>query len=79
MKNKENVLNCLTIMLSELIYAPVYARQEHGVQAYIKKSKLFRKVPQKRHNDFILLNSGVPGNFTAGRPTRNTEPTSWPS
>jgi hypothetical protein len=64
MKNKETVLNSVII-----IDPPAHARQEQGLQAVIyqpdvKKSKLFPKAPKKRHNGFMLFNSGPLGNFT---------------
>jgi len=77
MKNKNNVLCGLIIMLAGVIYFPVLAQQKNGAQDVVyqldvKKSKLFWKAPKNRHNGFILFNSGTLSNFIAGRPTRGT-------
>ncbi|MGK6352429.1 YceI family protein [Parapedobacter sp. DT-150] len=75
MKNKRNVFYSLLIMLAGVIYFPAQGQQKNGAkpviyQLDVKKSKLFWKAPQNRHNGFILFNSGTLSNFTNGRPTR---------
>jgi polyisoprenoid-binding protein YceI len=77
MKNKVTILYGLIIMLAAVIYFPAQAQQKNGAQDVVyrldvKKSKLYWKALQNRHNGFILFNSGSLSNITAGWPTRGT-------
>jgi len=77
MKNKKILLCCLIIVLVGIINSTVQAQQKNDAQGIIyqldvKKSKLFWKAPKNRHNGYILFNSGILSNFTAGWPTQGT-------